>query len=122
MRALISRPRGYVGSETKNISQMCASLKTIAFNCMRASKTCGSLGMSTLSASLVMYKTLSPVYSQDYFDRKRLVSKVKHARPSSPGGGKSKKYISQDLLFLQAVSNAHTNARQGRSCCGITAY
>ena len=54
---------------------------------------------------------------QDYFDRKRLMSKVKHARPLSPGDRHSKKHISQDLLFLQAVSNAHSTANKGTVNC-----
>ena len=41
------------------------------------------------------------------------MSKVKHARPPSPGDRHSKKHISQDLLFLQAVSNAHNTANKG---------
>ena len=41
------------------------------------------------------------------------MSRVKHARPPSPGDRHSKKHISQDLLFLQAVSNAHNTANKG---------
>ena len=54
---------------------------------------------------------------QDYFDRKRLMSRVRHARPLSPGDRHSKKHISQDLLFLQAVSNAHNTANKGTVNC-----
>ena len=49
----------------------------------------------------------SRFFFQEFFERKRLQSKVKKIiQPKSPREGSSRG-ISKDLLFLQAVSKAH---------------
>ncbi len=52
------------------------------------------------------------LFPQEFFERTRLMKKIKKARPTSPGEGGMRATISQDLLFLQTLNNIHGRGGQ----------
>lgn len=64
-----------------------------------------------ISSTIRSEYTYSPPIHQDYFERKRLQSRVQRARPLSPGADRTKKPVSQDLIFLQALTCAHDTTK-----------